>query len=232
MKVAFLIPITSKNRNWTNILDCYLLNYTFKSFLQTKNDNNEYAFYIGFDNDDMFFANTDNMQKLTDYFNANNVKLNITLYENIPKGHVTIMWNVLYQKAYDDNYDYFFQCGDDIEYRTPNWINDSIDALVKNNNVGVSGPNNVDIGNTTLTQAMVSRKHMELYGYFFPPSIVNYYCDNWISEVYLPEHSFKLNQHYAPNLGGQPRYNIAWDKTAYLNELESGRMKLNSYLQK
>ena len=229
MKVAFLIPITSNHRNWKNILDCYLLNYTFKSFLQTKNNENEYAFYIGFDHDDTFFIN--HMNELQQIFNDYSIKLHITLYENIPKGHVTIMWNVLYQKAYDDNYDYFFQCGDDIEFRTQNWINDSIHALQSNNNIGVSGPNNVDIDNTTLTQAMVSRKHMELYGYFFPPSIVNYYCDNWISEVYFPYHSFKLNNHYAPNLGGNPRYNIAWDKTDYLNELKLGKQKLN-YLQK
>lgn len=212
MKVAFLIPITSNHRNWKNIVDCYLLNYTFKSFLNTKNNENEYAFYIGFDHDDTFFTN--HINELQQIFNDHSIKLNITLYENIPKGHVTIMWNVLYQKAYDDNYDYFFQCSDDIEFRTQHWINDSIHALQSNDNIGVSGPNNVDIGNTTLTQAMVSRKHMELYGYFFPPYIVNYYCDNWISEVYFPSHSFKLNHHYAPNLGGTPRYNVSWDKTA------------------
>ena len=28
------------------------------------------------------------------------------------------MWNVLFKQAYDDGCDYFYQCGDDIEFKT------------------------------------------------------------------------------------------------------------------
>ena len=38
--------------------------------------------------------------------------------KNIKKGHLTAMWNVLFKQAYDDNNDYFFQCGDDINFHT------------------------------------------------------------------------------------------------------------------
>jgi hypothetical protein len=229
MKVAFLIPITSKGRSWKNLSESYLINYTLKTFLKTKNNEHQYSFYIGFDNDDTFFIS--NIEKLKLIFKSCDINLNITLFENIKKGHLTKMWNIIFEKAYNDGNDYFYQCGDDIEFRTENWINDSINILIKNNNLGVSGPNNVGIDNTTLTQAMISRKHMEIFGYFFPPSIINWYCDNWISEVYYPNHSFKLNQHYAPNLGGKERYDIARDKTDYLRELKGGIEKLNNYLK-
>ena len=39
----------------------------------------------------------------------------------IPKGWVTHMWNRAFQKAYDDNCDYFFQCGDDIIFQHHGW---------------------------------------------------------------------------------------------------------------
>ena len=228
MKIAFLIPMTSKNRDWNNILDSYFLKYTLKYFLKTKNDEHDYSFYIGLDYDDNFLIS--NIDKLKNIFEKLNIKLNITLYENIKKGHLTQMWNILFKKAYDNNNDYFYQCGDDIEFKTNNWINDSIQILIDNDNIGVSGPNNVNINDTILTQAMVSRKHMEIFNYLFPPSIINWYCDNWLSEVYYPKYSFKLNQHFAPNLGGKERYNIERDKTDYLRELKEGIIKLNNYL--
>lgn len=228
MKIAFLIPITSRGRTWNKLNECYLINHTMKTFLQTKNDEHTYSFYIGFDSDDIFFIK--NKDKLEVLFKTLNINLDITLFENIKKGHLTRMWNVLFQKAYDNGNEYFYQSGDDIDFKTQNWINDSINALIKNNNIGVSGPNNVGVTNTTLTQAMVSRKHMDIFGYFFPPSIINWYCDNWISEVYYPKHAFKLNQHYAPNVGGKERYNIAIDKTDYLRELKEGSKKLSYYL--
>ena len=40
--------------------------------------------------------------------------------EKVEKGHLTVMWNILYDNALQQNYDYFFQCGDDIEFNTSN----------------------------------------------------------------------------------------------------------------
>ena len=230
MKVAFLIPITSKDRNWTSINDTYLFNYTLKTFMETKNDNITYGFYIGFDKDDPFFSNESMINQIKTRFDNIDIQLNITIYENIKRGHLTKMWNVLYKKAYDDNYDYFYQCGDDIEFKTNNWIVDSINILKNNNDMGVSGPNNVEIYNPILTQAMVSRKHYEIFGFLFPEQIENWYCDNWLSEVYYPNYFYKLNQHYSPNLGGKERYDIQRDKTNYLIELNKGYKILENYI--
>lgn len=232
MNIALLIPITSQGRQWKNLYDSYFINLTLATFLLTKNDCYNYTFYLGFDEDDSLFNNSNNIELLEKIFDELNLKLNITIYKNVTKGHLTLLWNILYQKAYDDNNDYFYQCGDDIDFKTKDWVKDSVEILIKNNNFGVSGPNNTDISNITLTQAMVSRKHMELFGYLYPPSIINWYCDNWISEVYLPNYFFKLNQHYAPNLGGPERYNIERDKTSYLDELIIGQEKVNNYIAK
>ena len=53
---------------------------------------------------------------------------------------VSLMWNKAFKKAYDDKCDYFFQCGDDIEFMDKGWINDSIYNLQQHNNFGLTDP--------------------------------------------------------------------------------------------
>ena len=134
------------------------------------------------------------------------------VYNNneIPKGHHTIKWNVLFKKAYDDNYDYFYQCGDDIVFKTKGWINDSISMLRSKNNIGLTGP--INNNNRILTQSFVSRKHMEIFGWYFPKEIKNWCCDDWYNMVYSPNYLYPLRNHYAGNNGGEPRYDINNDK--------------------
>ena len=50
---------------------------------------------------------------------------------------------------------------------------------------------------------------MELFGYYFPPEIKNWFCDDWINEVYRKLNAFyPLQNHKCENLGGNPKYNI------------------------
>ncbi len=142
------------------------------------------------------------------------------------------MWNILFKKAYEDGYDYFYQCGDDIHFNTQNWINDCIAVLRKNNNIGVAGPISTNLNRLLLTQSFVSRKHMEIFGYYFPPEILNWYCDDWISDVYKNDYFFRFIHHIAPNMGGEERYRVERDKTQYFEQIEIGKKTLRKYLDK
>ena len=42
---------------------------------------------------------------------------------------LTKMWNYLFKIAYDEDYDYFYQTGDDINFKTKGWVNCSINIL-------------------------------------------------------------------------------------------------------
>ncbi len=42
--------------------------------------------------------------------------------KNIKKGHLTAMWNRLFKKAYQEGCDYFYQCGDDIQFLDKGWV--------------------------------------------------------------------------------------------------------------
>lgn len=208
MKVALLIPSTSHGRNWAKFEETYLFRHTLKTFLITYNKEHEYKFFIGIDRGDHIYDKDEIKEQIQRMMSVmKNVTLEFIYMEGISKGHLTIMWNRLYDRALDEGYDYFFQCGDDIEFRTSNWVNDCIYTLEKNNNMGVTGPinNNARI----LTQTFVSRKHKELFSYYFPTEIINWCCDDWINDVYKRiGHFYPLRQHFCENVGGQPRYNI------------------------
>ena len=224
MKIGILIPSTSHGRPWTSYKETYLFNLTLKTFLITYDKEHSYTFYIGIDRGDKILDNEKEIAQIKRFINImKNVEIEFMYMDNIPKGHLTIMWNRLFQKAYDDNCEYFFQCGDDIDFKTLGWINACIETLQKANNIGMVGP--VNNNNFILTQSFVSRKHMELFGYYFPEEIINWYCDDWINGVYRGiNRLFVLQNHMCGNMGGPPRYEINNDPTFVLNFSENRRI--------
>ena len=207
MKVGLLIPTTSKNRDWNNIKSMYLYDITLKSFLTTYDIEHNYVFYIGIDKDDHFFKNSI-LNQLKRFISVmKNVEIKFIYFENIKKGHLTKMWNILFKNAYNENCDYFCQCGDDIKFCNKGWVNECIKVLQLNNNIGVTSP--IDVRNQLiLTQSFVSKKHMEIFGFYFPEEIINWGCDDWINYVYRPKYFYPLKTHFCQNLGGQCRYTV------------------------
>lgn len=222
-KIGFLILATSNKRNeWKGIKDSYLYNITFKSsFLSISKDKiNDYVYYIGIDKNDRIFDNPEAKEELLRFKKIkNNIDIKFIIFDNnkIPKGHATLMWNELFKIAYDENCDYFYQCGDDIEFKTKDWIIDSIKTLKNHNDIGLTGP--INNNNRILTQSFVSRKHMEIFGWYFPIEIKNWCCDDWYNMVYYPKYLYPLHNHLAVNLGGQPRYDINNDKNFTNNNM-------------
>ena len=207
-KVAMLIVSTSYGRNWKSIKETYLYNIFTKSFLKTIDKINKYIVYIGIDKGDKILDNKEE-QKLIKRFSQifKNVEFKfIILDSNIKKGHLSKMWNAIFKIAYDENCDYFYQCGDDINFKTNGWVNDSINTLKKYKNIGLTGP--INNNPRILTQSFVSRRHMEIFGYYFPEEIINWCIDDWYNFVYKPSLFFPLKNHYCSNDGGNPRYII------------------------
>jgi hypothetical protein len=208
MKIALLIPSTSKGREWYSVKDTYLFTHTMKTFGITCDKEHEYRFYIGIDRGDPIYDNAE-VQRYLERFASimKNTSIEFIYMDGINKGHLTAMWNRLFKKAYEDEYDYFFQCGDDILFETSSWVNACIATLQKSDNIGMTGPLNNN--SRILTQSFVSRRHMELFGYYFPEEIINWCCDDWINLVYQNiNHLYPLTTHSCLNIGGEPRYDI------------------------
>ena len=210
MHIAFLIPTTSKGKEWKKFSDSFLSSILISSLNDPQFD---ITLFLGIDADDAFYNDNDVLSDLLQELQKKNLKLNITHFEGMKKGHLTQMWNVLFDEALkDESIDYFFQCGDDLFFHTQGWLNEAVLKLKSNNDIGVCGP--VDITNPKLlTNVLVSRTHKELLSYFFPPEILNWHCDDWVNHVYgLRGHLFRLENHYIENKGGKERYTPLEDK--------------------
>jgi hypothetical protein len=88
--------------------------------------------------------------------------------------------------------------------------------MVKHLNKGITGPidwgrdqfntkHNVG-GKFILTQTFVSRKHMDIFGFYFPEEIKNWFCDDWITNVYISKNKYWPIRKRILNKGGEPRY--------------------------
>jgi len=206
-KIAIMIPCTSNGRTWANIRESYLFKLTIKSFLLSYDKQHIYTFYIGIDRNDPLFDNINNQNELKLILSVMvNTNIQFIYLDDAATGHLTKMWNILFEKAYKDKNDYFFQCGDDIIFTTKGWVNDCIVTLQKHKDMGLVGP--INNNPRLLTQCFVSKKHYEIFGYFFPVEIVNWCCDDWINDVYKPDLFFPLMNHFCSNQGGEPRYII------------------------
>ena len=228
MKIGILIPTTSNNRDWKSPRETYLFNLTLSSFINTYCKGHEYVFYIGIDKNDKVFDNSETKTFFNDSLSIEeNISIRFYHMDGIDKGFLSKMWNKLFKIAYDDNCDYFFQCGDDIQFATKGWVNDCIELLKSNNNIGVSGPinNNARI----LTQTFVHRKHMEIFNFYFPERIINWCIDDWINLVYKGDYFLPAKEHFCSNLGGEPRYLI--NKKHTLSQLKTQTSAYNDFIK-
>jgi hypothetical protein len=183
LKIGLLVLSNTKNRKWNKIEETYLYNISIPSFLETYCKSYNYTIYIGINSNDILLTKNKNI--INSFVNnIDNVNIEFIEFNNIEPGYVTKMWNVLFNKAYNDNCDYFFQMGDDIQFLDKYWVTESIETLKKNNNIGITGPISENVCPHLLTQTFVSRKHMEIFGFYFPEEIKNWHCDDWINEIY------------------------------------------------
>ena len=205
-KVALLIPSTTHERSWKKYSDTDLYKINMKSFLLTYCHDHSYTYYIGIDEDDKIYSDPKQQEAFKRFINImKNVDIQFISMKNIKKGHLTAMWNRLFKKAYEDGSEYFYQCGDDIQFLNKGWVSQSIKLLKLYNGYGVTGP--LDKMQVRIhTQSFVSRKHYELFKFYYPPEIINWFCDDWITKVYYEDLLFPLLDYWCMNVGGAPRY--------------------------
>ena len=235
MNIAFLIPATSKGKNWKIYTDSILFKNTLSTFKTEKGNN--YFFFIGYDHDDSYYKNTEIQKNIKKQF-SKFIFYFIEFPNDIYPNHLTKMWNVLLERAYNletVKIQYFYQCGDDIIFKNEGWVKQSMKTLQMHGNIGITGPSNEHP--ELLTQVFFSRKHYDIFKFLFPPYIFNWGCDDWINKVYSPNYIYPLTKFYAENAGGPPRYDISKYDLIKLKKMASEkanleRKKLQMFLSK
>ena len=154
IKIAFLIPITSRGRNWNKIEETYFNQIFIRSLIGTINSKFIYRVYLVIDSDDNLFFNENfkNFKVLNLLFGISIIKI---INHSVEKGHLTKLWNIAFKRAYDDGCHYFYQCGDDVQFISPNWVDESIQKLYSNNQIGLTGP--LDLGRLNINKDLSPR---------------------------------------------------------------------------
>jgi hypothetical protein len=180
MSIAVLVPVCSRGHEWEIFEQCYLVTRFLPSFNATKDPNQDYTIFIGVDDDDMFFLR--HREEL--------VKIGTVVTLSGCQHAPAWAWNQLAHVAYTGGHEYMFQIGDDVIIETPGWTEKFIAKLHQHKNRGVVGPKNpvnfaLRVGRAQVIEnAFVHRSHYALFGYLFHPTIRNWHCDEWLTQIY------------------------------------------------
>ncbi|KXS09683.1 hypothetical protein M427DRAFT_160377 [Gonapodya prolifera JEL478] len=158
----------------------------------TLEERNKYSFvlYIGFDEGDILwddhvsFSETERAIWSSVGGVENGWMEFVFVRVPFSKGWVTFIWNALFTLSINSGASYFYQVNDDLRFVTAGWTTKLIHALERTDGFGVAGPKDPRHQRKLLTQAMVGRKHYDLFGRLYPVDIKDWFSDDWLSEVY------------------------------------------------
>ena len=210
-KIAFLIPATTNKRPWKTPQETDLWRVLCKSLVRN-NLKYKITVYVGFDGDDKVYGKRQCKALFSAQFPQ--FKLKWVAFNRTYKGKVTHIWNDLGKQAIADGFEYLNVMGSDIDLpKQADWLDVFLKRLKQNENkgwvAGLSPPGNTRIP----TQFFIHRKHIDTFGFIFPPELHNWYCDDWLAEIYwyLEAHGkyrVWLKQYIFRNTGGSARYKI------------------------
>tara|TARA_R100001463_G_scaffold17150_1_gene44165 strand:+ start:143 stop:877 length:735 start_codon:yes stop_codon:yes gene_type:complete len=204
---AFLVPSTTRFRDWETIEETYLYSVLLRT-LDAHTPPVDISVYVGYDEDDPIYSKEEERLKLNAIF----MKFKIVWIEfKRDPGNVVAVWNGLMKVAMKHGFYWFKILGDDIRLpNDPSWLRVFQKAIVKNNYIGWSAgySNNDNIA----TQFLIHRNHWATFEFVFPPLLKNWYCDDWMNQIYPEKFKTWRKDYPLLNVGGQPRYNPRNDK--------------------
>lgn len=210
--IVFIIPSTSRNMNYNDINSCSLIKKLYASL--AKLNISKYKFIIGFDDDDVFY--NENIELLKTKFPEN---FHFHFFNNYDKSYVCIVNQLSNVAIQNYNAEYLYVFADDLDVYQLDFITDFINYFKENNNLCLGW--GIDKGNTRIcTHPFVNKKHVEILGYFYPPSIKNWFCDDWITKLYTKLGKvIKSKEFVIENEARSPRYDIVNIDKNILEEL-------------
>jgi hypothetical protein len=228
--IAFLIPATTNQREWSDIMETDLYMFLCQSLEINPPQGVEITLMIGYDHDDKLYSVFENRQKFRALFTQ--FKIEWHEYDASYKGKPTWIWNSLGDIAINKGFEWMKALGSDIVIpKDRGWVCKMINDLKKTNKIGYSAG---DSGNPNLpmTQFLIHKTHIQTFGWIFPPLIWNYFCDDFLNELYPKKYI-----HYSPelkllNLGGTPRYNPKQDRKLCDMLLKRHRPAVNRLINK
>ena len=234
-KIAIGLGITSKklrNVSEDNIGTKFVFFRKFlPTFCRTASKRFTYKFYLAYDSIDRLFAN----QRLRDAFQRqfdsvttsgscrerSIIVFNMSFVQCDHAGKPTWAQNDAMLEAYIDHVDYFYRVNDDTKMVTGNWTEKFISTLKSHDPpcIGVVGPNHIGGNMGIMTYDFVHRKHVDIFGFYYPRLFTDWWGDNWMTRVYKPNRSSKIrNVRLIHTMGLGQRYHTHYRVRSHLRD--------------
>ena len=224
--VAILIPSTTYKIKYPSLQNLTLMTECLPSIKATVEPKFNYKVYIGTENNDFLVTQFDELKSLS----AGNIEIIPMIVKG---GTFNIVINGISHQAYKDGVDYMCRINDDTTFMTKNWTSFGIKTLsnFEPANVGVVGPTCRQGNIHVMTHDMVHRTHLEIFNYYYPPVFENWFLDDWITLVYKPNRSIKLETwEVFHSLKQGTRYTVHFSLEKFLAILvTTGKVAIESY---
>ena len=224
LRINLPVSITTRKTKWTKLSDMALLTTFLPSLLRTIEPGYLYGVYLGYDQGDPLLDRPGVELEMQRLWNTSLVSLKMFRYNDTAHHNVWAV-NYISKEAYLDGYDYFFRVNDDSEFLAPDWTSRLVEALQRNENFGAAGI--LDDANPRIwTHSIVSRIHLEIFGFHFPFSFGNYWSDDWITEAYTKRFGLWIYDISIKHHLHAERYNINWNNSKQRLSVELDRAQL------
>jgi hypothetical protein len=232
--VAVLIPTSSRGQVWKQAAESHLLTRSLPSLLLYTEDGFEYRFYVGYDTDDSFYCREDVQLKITEWFRkelrwGQSAVLLPFANELHKPGPI---FNFLSSSAAADGAEYLYRINDDTKTTAP-FASAMVGALehMMPPQLGVAGPECRQGNQQILTHDFVHKSHLAVFGLHYPPTLPDWWMDDWISIVYPPNNTARLSTATVEHHSAAPRYAVDQRNLRRLRiEVASARSVLREYV--
>jgi hypothetical protein len=167
------------------------------------------------------------------------IPLHVYAYANTRHHNVWAV-NYISLAAYEQGYTYFLRINDDTQLVSSRWSTAFLRTIKAHypsdyGSVAPFDPNYVGPPDAQVhTHSFVSRRHFEIFGFYFPFQTPNLWSDDWIGSVYNNWTSLRMNTMLrsvsVKHVVIPPRYKIQGTKERYLEQLAIDRQVLRDHL--
>ena len=190
------------------------------SFCRTLSSGFHYSFYVAYDHDDPYLADTrvvEIFQKIFDTYSKTNCAKNRTIVElqmvlcNY-SGRVAWAQNDALMAAYRDNFAYYYMLNDDTKILSQHWTEALVNNLAQRKwpNFGVTGPRHFGDDRCVMTHNFVHKTHIDLFSFFYPRLFKTWHADEWIMRLYNPWYTKESLDAVVRHATAVRRYNVSF----------------------
>eukprot|EP00040_Diaphanoeca_grandis_P003715 m.25658 g.25658 ORF g.25658 m.25658 type:complete len:442 (+) comp15113_c0_seq1:241-1566(+) len=229
-KVVIVVPMTSRGMKINALNNSPLQRIVLNSLERTLKDDRkkfDVQVYAGFDVGDAYWDPLVKPSRILS-FDVKFVKCECK--------SMVCNTNCIMRQAHTDGADYVFRGNDDTEFKGRDWITPFVQQLSQFDppNVGVVGPS-CKQGNTEIMTHDFTHlpTHMKIFeNNYYPPVFDNYFCDDWVSNVYGKSRTKQLKNVEVWHHVKITRYKHDFDLVSNLKPLYVvGDKKINAFIK-